>query len=71
MTRRVGRDDVIWAFAPNLAPVLEVDPGMIVTLETNNCFTGQIQSEADLLTDGRPCFDPQGFGDTETVFVDE
>jgi amidase len=51
MTLRVGRDDVIWAFAPNLTPVLEIDPGTIVTLETNDCFTGQIQSEADLITE--------------------
>jgi amidase len=50
MTARVGREEVIWAFAPDLTPVLEVDPGTIVTLETNDCFTGQIQSEADLIT---------------------
>jgi amidase len=51
MAYRVGRDDVIWAFGPDLTPVLEVDPGTIVTLETNDCFTGQIQSEADLITE--------------------
>ena len=31
--------------------MLEVDPGEIVTLETNDCFTGQIQSEDDLVTE--------------------
>src|SRR5215213_10584497 len=31
--------------------VLEVDPGAVVTLETNDCFTGQIQSEDDLVTE--------------------
>jgi amidase len=47
---RIGRDEVIWAFGPDLEPVLEVDPGTVVTLETNDCFTGQIQSEDDLVT---------------------
>ena len=48
---RIGRDEVIWAFGPDLAPVLEVDPGATVTLETNDCFTGQIRSEDDLVTE--------------------
>jgi amidase len=47
---RVSRDDVIWAFGPDLDPVLEIDPGEVITLETNDCFTGQIQTEADLVT---------------------
>src|SRR5439155_226799 len=47
---RVSREDVIWAFGPNLEPVLEVEPGAVVTFETNDCFTGQIQSEGDLVT---------------------
>ena len=47
---RIGRDDVVWAFGPDMEPVLEVEPGSVVTLETNDCFTGQIQSEADLVT---------------------
>ena len=46
----VTRDQVIWAFGPELEPVLEVDPGSTVRIETNDCFTGQIQSEADLVT---------------------
>jgi amidase len=50
MTHRIGRDDVVWAFTPELTPVLEIDPGEIVTLETNDCFSGQISSEADLVT---------------------
>jgi amidase len=48
---RVGREDVIWAFGPELDPVLEIDPGETVTFETNDCFTGQIASEDDLVTD--------------------
>jgi amidase len=47
----IGRDQVVWSFGPNMEPVLEVDPGSIVTLETNDCFTGQIQTERDLVTD--------------------
>jgi amidase len=48
---RIGRDEVIWAFGPDLEPVLEVEPGAVVTLETNDCFTGQIRTEADLVTE--------------------
>jgi amidase len=47
---RVGREDVIWAFGPELEPVLEVEPGAVVTFETRDCFDGQIRSEADLVT---------------------
>ncbi len=47
---RVSREDVIWAFGPDLEPVLEVEPGAVVTFETNDCFTGQIQSPDDLVT---------------------
>src|SRR3982074_1998387 len=47
----LGRDEVVWAFSPDMTPVLEVDPGAIVTLETNDCFTGQIQNEQDLVTE--------------------
>jgi amidase len=48
---RISRDEVIWAFGPSLEPVLEVDPGETVTFETNDCFSGQIQSEDDLVTE--------------------
>src|ERR687888_1230501 len=48
---RIGRDEIIWAFGPELEPVLEIDPGETVTFETNDCFTGQIQSEDDLVTE--------------------
>jgi amidase len=46
----LSRDQVIWSFGPDLQPVLEVEPGDVVTFETNDCFTGQIRSEADLVT---------------------
>ncbi|TML84987.1 MAG: hypothetical protein E6G08_16145 [Actinobacteria bacterium] len=48
---RISRDEVVWAFGPDLVPVLEVEPGDVVTFETNDCFTGQIRSENDLVTE--------------------
>src|SRR5919201_5705709 len=48
---RISRENVIWAFGPELDPVLEVEPGETVTFETNDCFTGQIKSEDDLVTE--------------------
>src|SRR5436305_4203802 len=48
---RIGRDEIIWAFGPELEPVLEVDPAQTCTFETNACFTGQIRSEDALVTD--------------------
>jgi len=48
---RIAHDQVIWSFGPDLRPVLEIDPGDIVTFETNDCFSGQIQTEDDLVTD--------------------
>ncbi len=50
VAHRLGRDEIIWAFGPDLEPVLEIDPGDTVTFETNDCFTGQITSEDDLVT---------------------
>jgi len=46
----VSRDHVVWAFGPEMEPVLEVEPGAVVAFETNDCFTGQIQTENDLVT---------------------
>jgi amidase len=48
---RIPNSEVIWSFGPDLRPVLEVEPGDVVTFETNDCFTGQIRSEDDLVTD--------------------
>jgi amidase len=47
----VSRDEIVWAFGPELEPVLEVEPGAVVRFETNDCFTGQITSEDDLVTE--------------------
>src|SRR5438132_7570649 len=48
---RLGRDQIIWSFGPDLEPVLEIEPGETVVFETNDCFTGQIRSEDDLVTE--------------------
>src|SRR3954451_17630376 len=47
----LSRDQVIWSFGPALEPVLDREPGDTMTFETNDCFTGQIRSEDDLVTD--------------------
>jgi amidase len=47
----VSRENVIWAFGPDLKPVLEVEPGATVCFETNDCFSGQIRTEDDLVTE--------------------
>jgi amidase len=47
----ITRDSVIWAFGPDLEPVVEVNPGAVVKFETNDCFTGQIRTEDDLVTE--------------------
>src|SRR6185369_7794820 len=51
MAHRLTREHVIWSFGPELEPVLEIEPGETVTFETNDCFTGQIRSEDDLVTE--------------------
>ena len=48
---RIPRSEVIWSVGPVLQPGLEVEPGDVVTFETNDCFTGQIRSEDDLVTE--------------------
>ena len=45
---RLSRDQVIWAFGPSMQPVLQVDPGAVIRLELNDCFSGQVTKESDL-----------------------
>jgi amidase len=47
MTRKVTRDTVFYAFSADLEPVLEVEPGERVHMETHDCFCGQMQTAAD------------------------
>ena len=46
---RISRDQYVWAFSAGMTPVVTVDPGTVLELETNDCFTGQVQSESDTL----------------------
>jgi amidase len=46
----ITRDQHVWAFGPDMEPVLTVDPGAVVRLELNDCFTGQVTTEDDLFT---------------------
>ncbi len=41
------KDQHVWTFDANMKPVIEVMPGDSVDIETWDCFTGQVQSEAD------------------------
>ena len=47
----IPSDQVIFSFGPNLQPVLEVQPDEVVTFQTQDCFSGQIAGEGDLVTD--------------------
>ncbi|MCX6461946.1 MAG: acetamidase/formamidase family protein [Actinobacteria bacterium] len=42
----IGRDQFVWEFSPNMAPVATVQPGAVIRVETNDCFHGQVTSEA-------------------------
>src|SRR4029079_12552858 len=46
----ISRDQHVWAFGPSMTPVLEVDPGAVIRLELNDCFSGQVTKESDLFT---------------------
>jgi amidase len=46
----ISRDNVFFAFNPANQPVARVRQGDVVTLETHDCFEGQIQTKDDLLT---------------------
>lgn len=49
MTKRVSRDHVFFAFHPEMTPVLEVEQGEEVLMETHDCFEGQLKTTDDLL----------------------
>lgn len=44
----VRRDQFVWSFGPDMAPVLTAGPGDLVRLQTNDCFHGQVRSGRDL-----------------------
>ena len=47
----IPKEEAIFDFGPEMKPILEADPGEVVTFETHDCFSGQIQTESDLVTD--------------------
>lgn len=47
----IPRDEAVYSFSASMSPILEVEPGAVVRFETHDCFSGQIQSESDLVTD--------------------
>lgn len=49
MSTIVKRDQIFFAFSPDLKPVAHVKQGQEVLLETHDCFEGQLKSEADLV----------------------
>jgi amidase len=48
-TFQLDRETSIWSFDENNEPAIRVDPGAIIEIETWDCFTGQVTSEADTL----------------------
>jgi amidase len=47
----IPKEEAAFSFGPEMEAVLEVDPGSVVTFETHDCFSGQIQTESDLVTE--------------------
>jgi amidase len=43
----IGKDQHVWAYSTDMQPVLRVKSGATIHLETWDCFTGQVQTEAD------------------------
>lgn len=49
MATKVTRDRLFFAFEPKLNPVVQVQQGEEIHLETHDCFEGQIQKPQDLV----------------------
>ncbi len=49
MTINISRDQHIWEFSSEMKPVVSVEPGTVLEIETWDCFTGQVQTESDTL----------------------
>ncbi|MFI5036179.1 MAG: acetamidase/formamidase family protein [Acidimicrobiales bacterium] len=47
VTPRVSRDQHVWSFNAAAEPVIVVDPGTTLVVDTWDCFTGQVTSESD------------------------
>ena len=49
MTVTISRDNVFFAFSPQLKAIARIEQGEEVLLETHDCFEGQIQTTSDLV----------------------
>ncbi len=49
MTTRISRNQVFFAFSPELQPVARIRQGEAVLMETHDCFEGQIRTRDDLV----------------------
>lgn len=47
----ITRDKITYRFSPDLEPVVVVQAGEVVEVQTHDCFTGQLKSEQDLITE--------------------
>lgn len=50
MAKKVCRDTIFYAFDATIPPIYYAEQGEDVTLETHDCFEGQLQSEGQLLS---------------------
>lgn len=48
-TVKLNRDQNIWAYNADMKPVVSVQPGTVIEIQTWDCFTGQVQKESDTL----------------------
>ena len=48
-TVKISKDQHIWAFDSAMQPVVSVDPGTVIEIDTWDCFTGQVQTENDTI----------------------
>ena len=49
MVIKVSRDNLFFKFTPTMQPVVRVEQGVEVLLETHDCFKGQLKSEKELI----------------------
>jgi amidase len=48
-TVTISKDQHIWKYEADMKPVVSVNPGTVIEIETWDCFTGQVQSQEDTL----------------------
>lgn len=48
-TVKISKDQHIWKYEASMMPVVSVEAGTVIEIETWDCFTGQVQSQEDTL----------------------